>query len=126
MIDYAKKHCFCDEEMWREKVLAIYVNGQNQILAHQVISVGTSDMSIIDKKLVIKGALDAFAHGVILFHNHPSGNCLPSKADIIQTLELKKACNIMDLNILDHIILSDKEWYSFAEERKYNLKAKKS
>ena len=56
------------------------------------------------------------ATAIILFHNHPSGSAVPSASDINETQRLKRACDIFDIELLDHIILTDESFYSFAEE----------
>ena len=70
----------------------------------------------IDHRRIIKEALLCNATAIILFHNHPSGNPAPSASDMNETNKLKKACDIFDISLLDHIILSDNSYYSFAEE----------
>ena len=78
---------------------------------------GGLDATIIDKKIVCKVAIDSLCSGVILVHNHPSGEVKPSKSDIQQTTDVKKALGVFDITLLDHIILSDQAYYSFAEEK---------
>ena len=70
----------------------------------------------IDHRRIIKEALLTNASAIILFHNHPSGTPAPSVADINETNKLRKACDIFDISLLDHIILTDESYYSFAEE----------
>ena len=66
--------------------------------------------------LLLNGAHLPLAKAIILFHNHPSGNPAPSASDMNETNKLKKACDIFDISLLDHIILADTTYYSFAEE----------
>ena len=67
--------------------------------------------------MIIKNALEMLASGIILVHNHPSGNPQPGACDIKQTGILKKAAETFDISLLDHIIIADDRFYSFAEER---------
>lgn len=115
-VDYLKKNCFKDEDMWREKAVAVYLNNKNRVLGHQLVSIGGADSTYLDKKIVLKGALDSLAEAVIVAHNHPSGDCRPSNNDIRNTKGLNDACKVLDIQMLDHIILADKEFYSFSDE----------
>ena len=99
------------EESW-----ILLLNGANLPLAKKMITVGTIRSTQIDHRRIIKEALMTNATAIILFHNHPSGNPTPSAADINETNKLKKACDIFDISFLDHIILADTTYYSFAEE----------
>lgn len=73
--------------------------------------------TVIDKKIIVSKALDKKANGIILVHNHPSGNPRPGKADIEQTDSLRKALITFDISLIDHVIISDDSFFSFAEER---------
>ncbi len=95
-----------------EKMLVLYLNSKNKLIGVQ-ISTGTIDRQAIYPREVIKGAIMASAASVVFVHNHPSGNCDPSPEDKHLTTELKKACALIDLRVLDHIILGERECYSF-------------
>ena len=99
------------EESW-----ILLLNGAHLPLAKKMITVGTIKSTQIDHRRIIKEALLTNATAIILFHNHPSGTPVPSVADINETNKLKKACDIFDISLLDHIILTDESYYSFAEE----------
>ena len=99
------------EESW-----ILLLNSANLPLAKKMITVGTIKSTQIDHRRIIKEALLTNATAIILFHNHPSGTPAPSVADINETNKLRKACDIFDISLLDHIILADKSYYSFAEE----------
>jgi len=92
------------------------LNSANLPLAKKMITVGTIKSTQIDHRRIIKEALLTNATAIILFHNHPSGTPAPSVADINETNKLRKACDIFDISLLDHIILTDESYYSFAEE----------
>lgn len=82
-----------------------------------VVSVGTIDQSIVHPREILKSAILSNAAAVLLFHTHPSGNLTPSKEDISSTDRLLKAFNLMGINVLDHIIISDDtQYYSFKEK----------
>ena len=99
------------EESW-----ILLLNSANLPLAKKMITVGTLKSTPIDHRRVIKEALLTNASAIILFHNHPSGSAVPSVSDINETQRLKRACDIFDIELLDHIILTDESFYSFAEE----------
>ena len=99
------------EESW-----ILLLNSAKLPLAKKMITVGTLKSTPIDHRRVIKEALLTNATAIILFHNHPSGSAVPSVSDINETQRLKRACDIFDIEFLDHIILTDESFYSFAEE----------
>lgn len=100
------------EECW-----AVFLNRANYVLGKDRMSVGGMDSTTIDVKAVLRRALDRKASGVILVHNHPSGSALPGQADIMQTGMLKKALQTCEICLLDHVIIAEDSWYSFADEQ---------
>lgn len=98
------------EEFW-----ILLLNRSNKIIDKYRISQGGISGTVIDTRLILKKALDKLASGMILCHNHPSGNKKPSEADKAITYKIKKAAMVMDINLLDHIIVADKEYFSFAD-----------
>lgn len=82
-----------------------------------MLSKGTLTQTSIDARTVLRQALLCNAKSLILLHNHLSGNPLPSKEDIFLTSRLKKACSILDVSLVDHIILAEGSIFSFSEER---------
>ncbi|MBL7826027.1 MAG: DNA repair protein RadC [Saprospiraceae bacterium] len=99
------------EEFW-----LLMLNRANEVFARERMSIGGVSATVVDLKLVFKSALDARASALIAIHNHPSGNLDPSKADIELTERLKQAGKIFDLPLLDHLIVSERGYYSFADE----------
>lgn len=97
------------------------LNKVNEITGYFLLSVGGTSETVIDKKVVAKVAVGQLADGVILVHNHPSGSCLPSSADIEQTGELKKALNLLDILLVDHVIIGSGEYYSFAAAQRTKI-----
>lgn len=114
---YVRSACFPDEECWRERSVAVYTDSKNRCLGQAVISVGGPDSCPIDVRLVCKGALDALAKNVILAHNHPTGDPTPSKCDIEQTGRLKRALDTLGVKLIDHVVLGESAFYSFASEK---------
>ena len=104
-----------------EEVWGIFLTASKSILAIEKLSMGTLTSTAIDCRTVIRKALLINAACMVLVHNHLSANPLPSKADIEFTKKLQAACILMDTRLLDHIILAEKLFYSFAEERTITL-----
>ena len=90
----------------------LLLNSANLPLAKKMITVGTIKSTQIDHRRIIKEAMMCNATAIILFHNHPSGTPAQSVADINETNKLRKACDIFDISLLDHIILTDESYYS--------------
>jgi DNA repair protein RadC len=102
-----------------EYVECFYVmllNRANKVLGVKKISQGGVSGTVADPKCIFQAALKANASSVILAHNHPSGNTEPSGADISLTKKMKEAGEFLDLPVLDHVILTDESYYSFADE----------
>lgn len=100
------------EECW-----GIFLNRANRIISKERFSIGGSVSTIVDAKLVVKKALDRHASALILVHNHPSGEPRPGSSDIEQTRQLKNAANTFDISLLDHVIVCDDRFFSFADDR---------
>lgn len=100
----------------REHFVAVYLNTKNEPTALHTVSVGTINASLIHPRELFKVAINANSAGILLFHNHPSGDPRPSQEDIRITRRLVEAGNIMGINVLDHCIIGDNgEFYSFKE-----------
>lgn len=104
------------EELYREQFHAIYLNRSNRVLGLHHIGIGSEVGVVCDKKIILKAALDLKANGIILIHNHPSGNASPSDADKTLTKNIKIAAKLLDMDILDHVIYVQDTFYSFANE----------
>lgn len=103
-------------DIGHEEFHVIYLSNSNKIIKKDAISRGGITGTVADVRLIMKGALDAGATSIILCHNHPSGNKQPSQADISLTKKVKHAGEIMDIKVLDHIIITLKDYYSFADD----------
>lgn len=97
-----------------EEVWVIFLTNDKAIISTEMLSKGTLTQTSIDSRTIIKRALMINAQGFILLHNHPSGNPFPSVQDIEWTSKLKKACDLMELSLLDHIIFTDEGFFSFS------------
>ncbi len=99
------------EEFW-----ILLLNRSNHVIGRANISIGGTAGTIVDAKIIFKKALEMQASGLILCHNHPSGSLQPSQADISVTRKLKQGGTYLDINILDHLIVSEKGYCSLADE----------
>lgn len=107
-------------DMPHEECHLLLLNVKNQFMGHHVVSRGGISESSVDVRLVLRHALIAGAPNLILAHNHPSGNPMPSRQDDDLTMRLQKACQTMALRLLDHIIIGDDSYYSYADEGRVN------
>lgn len=99
----------------REAFLCLYLNVANNVQAYAIISVGGISSTTVDPKVIFQNALLCNASSIVLIHNHPSGALEPSNSDINLTEKLKKAGQVMDIPILDHLIIGAEGYYSFAD-----------
>ena len=99
------------EEFW-----ILLLNRANQVIKPVQISQGGVSGTVADPKLIFKAAIDHLASSIILIHNHPSGNLSPSQADKDLTARVKQAGKILDLPVLDHLIVTDKAYFSFCDD----------
>lgn len=99
------------EEFW-----ILLLNRANRIIEKKKISQGGVSGTVIDVKVILKHAIENLSSSLILCHNHPSGNKTPSTADNTITRKLVEAGDIMDIKVLDHIIIADTAYYSYADE----------
>lgn len=93
-----------------------FLNQANMVKQFEILSQGGITATIVDTRIVLKRALELEAVNIILCHNHPSGNLKPSKADQQMTQKIKEAARLFDIGVIDHIIVSDRGYFSFADE----------
>lgn len=98
------------EEFW-----VIYLNRSMKVIEKKRISIGGISATVIDIKIVLKSAIENLASSIILAHNHPSGNNNPSEQDKEITQKIKKAADLLEIKINDHIIIADRNYFSFAD-----------
>lgn len=100
------------EECW-----ALFLNRTNGLIAKERMTTGGQDFTVVDKRIVVRRALERKASSLILVHNHPSGNPYPSVEDIRQTKGMHQALSSCGLQLLDHVIVAGASYYSFSDER---------
>lgn len=99
-----------------EHFYVIYLNIANRPLGYSVVSTGGITGTVADPRIILAGALCSGAVNIVLCHNHPSGSLKPSRADEELTAKIKQAAKLCDINVLDHVIISEMDYYSFADE----------
>ena len=99
------------EEFW-----VLFLNNSNKVLAKNQLSKGGLTATLVDVRLLFKRALELSAIGVIVCHNHPSEKLQPSESDIELTKKIKEAGKTLDIKLLDHLIITEKAYFSFADE----------
>lgn len=103
-------------ELAHEEFWIVYLNNSNKVIQTVQLSKGGITGTLVDVRLVFKNALQFGAVAIILAHNHPSGTLKPSEADIKLTKKLKLAGENLDIKVLDHLIITEKSYFSFADE----------
>ena len=98
------------EEFW-----AVYLNQSNRIIRKERLSVGGIASTNVDIRLIMKGAILCNATGMIISHNHPSGNEKPSKEDNLITEQIKKSAELLNIRLIDHIIITSNTYYSYVD-----------
>ena len=114
--DILLKHFDYDTIEYKESLKMLLLNRAKKVLGVMNISEGGTAGTTADIKVIMQCALLGNADGIILCHNHPSGTLQPSSEDMTLTQRVKSACNVMDIQLLDHIILTSEHYYSFADE----------
>jgi len=104
------------EDLQYEVFKILLLNRNNRVTKIEIISSGGVASTVVDPKVIFKKALDEQASSIILVHNHPSGNLRPSQEDLNVTKKLVKAGKTMEINVLDHLIISEQGYYSFLDE----------
>lgn len=101
------------EELW-----ALFLNRSNRIIDKQKLSQGGIAETTFDMKILLKFAVNALASGIVLCHNHPSGNLRPSQADDQLTRRVSQAVKLLDIQLFDHLIITENRYYSYSDEGK--------
>lgn len=100
----------------REEFYILLLNRANKVLGWHRISLGGVSGTVVDIKIIFSIAVKALASGIVLGHNHPSGGLIPSEQDRTITRKIKEAGKILDIEILDHLILTADGYFSFADD----------
>ncbi len=104
-------------EYRKQEVFAVvFLNRGNKITHLEIVSEGGMTATVADPRIILRKALEHEATAIILCHNHPSGNLRPSKADELLTQKIKQAASFLDILIMDHIIVSNEGYFSFADQ----------
>ncbi len=101
---------------WCEEVIMLCVNNSNKVVGFHKVSSGGMTGTVIDVRMIFTTALKSLATGIIIAHNHPSGTLIPSDADKAITKKIKEAGKFLDINVLDHLIITDENYFSFQDE----------
>ncbi len=99
------------EEFW-----VIFLNHNNRLIGKSKLSSGGINQSVVDVRILFKAALDHFATGIVIAHNHPSGNLKPSQEDLKITKQISEAGILLNIQLLDHLIIAQNSFLSFADE----------
>jgi len=105
-----------DTIQWTEEFILVCLNRAHKVIGYYKVGAGGFSGVVCDVKVIMTMALQSSASSLIVAHNHPSGNLKPSANDKSMTDKINAACKILDINLLDHIILTADGSYSFAEE----------
>jgi DNA repair protein RadC len=104
------------KDLRREVFGVLYLNRANKINHFEIVSEGGITGTVADPRVILRKALESDAVNLILCHNHPSGSLRPSRADELLTEKIREAASFLDIKVIDHIIVSDDGYYSFADE----------
>lgn len=115
-VDVFRAHFDADQMDYRESFYALYLDQANKVLGIKKISECGISSTLVDVRIIMQAALLCNASGIIVSHNHPSGNLKPSSADIKMTTKIKEAAKTLDISLLDHVILTSDSHYSFADD----------
>jgi DNA repair protein RadC len=111
---YLLKYDF--QDLMHEEFYVLFLNKASYVIQKKQISIGGMTGTVVDGRIIFKTALELNATGIILAHNHPSGRLTPSEPDKRLTRQLQEFGNLIDIDVLDHLIISENEFYSFADE----------
>lgn len=101
----------------QECFIALYLDTKSKLISHRVLFKGTLNESVVHPREVFKEAFLQNANSVLIAHNHPSGDCTPSKADFEVTYKMVHVAMTMGVNLIDHIIVGQNQYYSFKEHK---------
>lgn len=109
------KNFFVDTLNYCEQFSVLLLNRNNRVIGHKIISTGGVSSTVVDPKIIFNAAVLALASAIIVVHNHPSGNLQPSESDKQLTRKLAQGATLLEMKLLDHIIISEDGFYSFAD-----------
>ena len=100
---------------WSEEFILLCLNNSNKVVGFYKLSSGGMTGTVVDVRMIFTTALNCLATAIIIAHNHPSGTLHPSEADKAITRRIKEASKTLDISVLDHLIITDEDFYSFAD-----------
>ena len=103
-------------ELVHEEFWVLYLNRANKVISKELLSSGGISGTIVDIRILLKRCVELLSSSVVLLHNHPSGNLHPSEEDKKLTKKIREACLQLDIQVIDHIIITYKGYFSFADE----------
>ena len=104
---------------YRESFKILLLDITRQVLGINTVSMGGLSDAQVDVRMILQAALLAKADGIVICHNHPSGNVKPSFRDDMMTVKINKACRAMDIELIDHLIIAPYGYYSYADEGRF-------
>jgi DNA repair protein RadC len=116
MVNVLRSIFNADTLLWTEEFILVCLNRANKVIGYYKVGAGGFSGVVCDVRVIMTMALQSSASSLIVAHNHPSGNLKPSDNDKSMTDKINGACKMLDINLLDHIILTEDSYYSFAEE----------
>lgn len=119
--DFLIQHYPIETIQLQEHFIVMHLNRTNRVLGIHKLSTGGLTSTIADIRILLSVALKTMATSIIISHNHPTGVLKPSQADILLTEKIREATKLLDIELLDHQIVSNEGYYSFAQEGKMNL-----
>jgi DNA repair protein RadC len=100
----------------REHCIALYLNGAHQVISYSLVSIGSANMALLTPREIFQRAIAVGAISTVIAHNHPSGSVIPSQEDRRTTARIKEVGELIGIKLLDHIIVSDSDFYSFNDK----------
>ncbi|WP_150539917.1 RadC family protein [Actinobacillus vicugnae] len=101
----------------REVFMVMFLDNQNRLIKKEKMFYGTINQATVHPREIIKEALKCNAAAIIVAHNHPSGNCMPSESDRVLTKKIEMACDLVEIRFVDHIVVGKGDYFSFEEEK---------
>lgn len=120
--DYALEYCFDRNGLWREHAYLIFVDPKCYVEGHYHLATGGTDSVTMDKRVACIAMLGANAKAAILVHNHPGEDPRPSQSDIKMTDNISNAFRAIGCKLLDHVIITEDKYFSFADEKIFENK----
>ena len=106
------------EDLLHEEFYVVYLNRANLVIAVRQVSIGGTAATIVDPKVIFKIGIDLQASAIVLAHNHPSGTLKPSEDDDRMTKKIVQSANLLEMPVLDHLIITDNGYFSFADSER--------